>query len=182
MELELVQAAQRGDSDAFDALAGVHVDRLFALARLILRDADAAEDATQEALVRACRDLPRLREPERFGGWLQRLLLHAVADEGRRERRASARITLLRAEPSGPDAGAGLADRDLLERAFRRLTVDQRTIVVLHHYLDLTLADTAAALGIPLGTAKSRLHGATAALRAALEADALLTTIREVIA
>ena len=172
MDRGLVEAAQRGDHDAFEALAIGAADRLFAIARLILRDAHLAEDAVQEALVHAWRDLPHLRDPERFDAWLRRLLVNACADQGRHRRRWSAEIQIVRAEPATNDATGSMADRDQLERGFRRLKPDQRAAVVLHFYLGLTLAEVADTLGIPEGTAKSRLHYATETLRAALDADA----------
>ena len=175
MDLSLVEAAQRGDHDAFEVLAIGAADRLFAIARLILRDAHLAEDAVQEALVHAWRDLPRLRDPERFDAWLRRLLVNACADQGRHRRRWSAEIQIVRAEPATNDATVSMADRDQLERGFRRLKPEQRAAVVLHFYLGLTLAEVADTLGIPEGTAKSRLHYATETLRAALEADARTT-------
>jgi RNA polymerase sigma-70 factor, ECF subfamily len=168
----MVEAAQRGDHDAFEALAIGAADRLFAIARLILRDISAAEDAVQEALVHAWRDLPRLRDPDRFDAWLRRLLVNACADQGRRRRRWSAEIQIVRVEPAADDAIGTLADRDQLERGFRRLKPEQRAAVVMHFYLGLTIAEIADTLGVPLGTAKSRLHYATETLRAALEADA----------
>ena len=172
MDRGLVEAAQRGDHDAFEALAIGAADRLFVIARLILRDAHLAEDAVQEALVHAWRDLPRLRDPERFDAWLRRLLVNACADQGRHRRRWSAEIQIVRVEPATNDATGSMADRDQLERGFRRLKPEQRAAVVLHFYLGLTLAEVADTLGIPEGTAKSRLHYATETLRAALDADA----------
>jgi RNA polymerase sigma-70 factor (ECF subfamily) len=169
---DLVRRARDGDRDAFDVLVTELIDHLYRIAHLILRDFDSAEDAVQEALVRCWRDLPRLREPDRFDAWLNRILLNAVTDEARRRRRLRASLTVLRLEPSQPDSTGTLADRDELARVFERLTIEHRTIVVLHHYLGLTVDEAAASIGIPLGTAKSRLHYATEALRAALEADA----------
>lgn len=172
MDRALVEAAQRGDHDAFEALAIGSGDRLFAIARLILRDTHLAEDAVQETLVHAWRDLPRLRDPERFDAWLRRLLVNACADQGRHRRRWSAEIQIVRAEPSSDDATGSSADRDQLERGFRRLKPEQRAVVVLHFYLGLTVPEIADTLGIRVGTAKSRIHYATETLRAALEADA----------
>jgi RNA polymerase sigma-70 factor (ECF subfamily) len=168
----MVEAAQRGDHDAFEALAIGAADRLFAIARLILRDVHSAEDAVQETLVRVWRDLPRLRDPDRFDAWLHRVLVNACADQGRHRRRWSAEIQIVRTEPVTDDAIGSMADRDQLERGFRRLNPQQRAAVVLHHYLGLTVPEIAETLGIPVGTAKSRLHYATETLRAALEADA----------
>jgi RNA polymerase sigma-70 factor (ECF subfamily) len=169
---ELVRLAREGDRDAFDILMTTLVDHLYRIARLILRDFDSAEDAVQEALVRCWRDLPRLRDPDRFDAWLNRLLLNSVTDEARRRRRYVANLTALRIEPTQSDGAGALADRDELARVFGRLSIDHRTIVVLHHYLGMTVDEAATTIGIPVGTAKSRLHYATGALRAALEADA----------
>ena len=172
MDRALVEAAQRGDHDAFEALAIGSGDRLFAIARLILGDTHLAEDAVQETLVHAWHDLARLRDPERFDAWLRRLLVNACADQGRHRRRRSPEIQIIRSEPAAHDTSGSLADRDQLERGFRRLKPDQRAVVVLHFYLGLTTPEVADTLGIPVGTAKSRLHYATETLRAALEADA----------
>src|SRR5688572_8094433 len=138
---------------------------------MILRDTELAEDATQEALVRAWRDLPSLRDPDRFDAWLYRLIVRACADVGRHRRRWRAEITVLHSEPAESDRASELADRDQLERGLRRLTDAQRTILVMNFYVGLSPAETAEALQIPVGTAKSRLHYAIEALRAALEAD-----------
>ena len=178
-QVELVMRAQRGDREAFDVLMTGVLDRLYAVARLILGDADIAEDATQEALVRCWRDLPRLREPAKFDAWLRRLLLNAATDEFRGRRRFQARVTVLRPDGRGDDPANWLADRDQVRRGFDRLGVDHRTILVLHHYLGLSTVEAASVLGIPVGTADSRLHYATAAMRAALEADARGSSTQE---
>ncbi len=172
MQAELVRQAKRGDREAFAVLAAGAVDRLYAICRLVLRDTELAEDAAQDALVRAWRDLPTLRDVERFDAWLYRLVINSCADIGRRRRQWRAEIALIRPEPTQSDGTSDLADRDELERGLRRLNHAQRSILVLHFYLDLPLAETAEAMGIPIGTAKSRLHYALEALRAALEADA----------
>lgn len=176
MSRQLVVRARAGDRQAFDVLAATLVDRLYAVARLILRDADRAEDAVQETLVRCWRDLPALRDPAKFHAWMHRLLVHAIQDEFRRERRQRAVITVLRLEPSTADAAAGLAARDLLDRAFSRLSTDHRTVLVLRLYLGVSVEETARAMSIPIGTAKSRLHYAMEAMRLALEADASRTS------
>jgi RNA polymerase sigma-70 factor (ECF subfamily) len=173
VQRELVELARNGDRDAFAALAASVVDRLYATAVLILRDHSMADDATQETIVRAWRDLPSLREVDRFDAWLRRLLVNACHDEGRRERRRRPEMALLPVhEPSVGDSSESLADRDALERGFRRLSSDHRAAMVLHHYIGLSMPEVADATGVPLGTAKSRVHHATRALRAALEADA----------
>jgi len=171
VQTELVERARRGDREAFAVLAGGAVDRLYGIARLILRDTELAEDATQEALVRAWRDLPTLRDVERFDAWLYRLIVRSCADVGRHRRRWRAEITILPTEPAESDRASELADRDQLERGLRRLSDAQQTILVLTYYVGLTPNEIADALGIPVGTAKSRLHYAIDALRAALAAD-----------
>ena len=172
MQRDVVEAARSGDHEAFEALAIAAGDRLFAIASLILRDRQRAEDAVQEALVHAWRELPRLRDVDRFDAWLRRLLVNACADEGRQQRRWSTEVRMIRSEPTTEDGTRSLADRDQLERGFRRLKPEQRTIVVLHFYLGLPVPEIAETLGVPAGTVKSRLHYATATLRAALDADA----------
>jgi RNA polymerase sigma-70 factor (ECF subfamily) len=172
VQRDVVEAARGGDHEAFEALAMAAGDRLYAIACLILRDRQRAEDAVQEALVHAWRELPGLRDPDRFEAWLRRLLINACADEGRYQRRWSTEVRMIRSEPTTDDSAGFLADRDQLERGFRRLKPEQRTVVVLHFYVGLPVPEIAETLGIPAGTVKSRLHYATAALRAALEADA----------
>jgi RNA polymerase sigma-70 factor (ECF subfamily) len=178
VQRELVEQARRGDHDAIAALAAAALPRLDAIARLILRDPDRAKDAVQEALVRAWRDLRSLRDPDRFDAWTYRLVVNACTDDQRRQRRRVVEVELAStlAQPLG-DSQVSVAERDALERAFRRLEPEQRALIVLHHYLDLPLPDIADTLEIPLGTAKSRLHRALAAMRAALEAD--LRTVPE---
>jgi RNA polymerase sigma-70 factor (ECF subfamily) len=176
---ELVERAQRGDHEAFEALAGAAYHRLYAIARRILRDGYAAEDAVQETLVRCWRDLPALRDAAKFDAWLRRLLMRAITDEFRGDRRRRAAVTLLRIEPTTADLSDDVAVREALDRGFGRLTIDHRSVIVLRLYLGLSLEETALTLGIPAGTAKSRLHYATEAMRVALEADARPTS-REV--
>lgn len=166
-----VTRAMAGDHDAFAALANANVDRLYALARVIIRDADRAEDATQEALVRAWRELPRLRDPSRFQAWLRRLLVNACYDEGRRIRIRAEVVLLSNHHPSIPDESSGVIDRDRLDRAFRRLPLEQRVVTVLSHVEGLTHEEIASTLGLPLGTVKARARYALAGLRSALDAD-----------
>ena len=173
MDTELVVRAQHGDEGAFASLAVVAGDRLHAVAHRILRDADLAEDATQQALLDIWQDLPQLRDPARFEAWSYRILLRACYAEGRKQRRWAPNLRLLPAdEPVGGDAMSSVVDRDQLEGGFRRLSFDHRAVVVLHHYLDLPIDRVADLLGIPVGTAHSRLHYAMRGLRAALDADA----------
>ena len=171
MRQELVERARSGDREAFGQLAAGEVDRLHVIARLVLRDPDLAEDAVQEALVRCWRQLPKLRDVDRFDAWLYRILMHAVADEFRRRRRFEATVQAVHLEPSTSDGTRDRADRDEIEQAFRRLSVEHRAIIVLHQYVGLPLPAAATALGIPGGTAKSRYHHALTALRSALEAE-----------
>ncbi|MEO5704979.1 MAG: RNA polymerase sigma factor [Candidatus Limnocylindrales bacterium] len=173
MQLNLVERARRGDHDAFATLAAAAINRLDGTARLILRDPDKAKDAVQEALVRAWRDLPTLRSPDRFDAWMHRLLVRACIDEARRLRRHRHDVEL--APFHGQLIADGVSvthDRDQLDRGFSRLEPEARALIVMHHYLDLPLPEVALALGIPLGTAKSRLHRALGSMRAALDADA----------
>jgi RNA polymerase sigma-70 factor (ECF subfamily) len=176
VQTELVHQARRGDREAFGVLAGAAVDRLYAIARLILRDAELAQDATQEALIRAWRDLPSLRDVERFDAWLYRLTVRACSDTRRAKQRWRSELVVVRSEPSELDRSGELADRDELERGLRRLSDSQRTVLVLTFYLGYAPVDVADALDIPVGTAKSRLHYAIEALRAALAADARAAT------
>ena len=180
MRADLVERARNGDREAFGQLAAAEVDRLVAVARLILRDPDLAEDAVQEALVRCWRQLPRLRDVDRFDGWLYRILVNAAADESKRRRRFRATVAVLHIEPAIADDVQAIVDRDQLEQGFRRLSIDHRAVVVLHHYLGLPLTEIAVGLGIPEGTAKSRYHYAMSALRAALEAEGRSVTRGEV--
>ena len=170
---DLVERARRGDRDAFTSLVHATSDRMYALASRILRDGDLAEDALQGALITAWRQLPTLRDPDRFEAWVRRLLVHACYAEARRRRTWAANVRVLPVDgPAGPDELLSVVDRDQLDRVFRRLPVEQRAVFVLHHYLGLPLTEIADTLGIPHGTARSRLHYATRTLRAAIEADA----------
>ena len=173
MVRDLVERAQKGDRDAFAALVQMTSDRMYALAARILRDGDLAEDALQSALITVWRQLPTLRDPDRFEAWERRLLVHACYAEARRQRTWAINVRVLPIEgPAAPDAYLSIDDRDTLDRAFRRLTVEQRAVFVLHHHQGLHLTEVADTLGIPAGTARSRLHYATRVLRAAIEADA----------
>ena len=179
MDHDLVEAARNGDRDAFVDLIRVRSDRLFAIAQRVLRDIDRAEDALQDALVIAWRDLRGLRDPDRFDAWLQRLLIHVCIAQATRERRRTANLRALPIDgPAASDDLLSIADRDQLDRGFRRLPPEQRAILVLHHYLGYAPSEIAETLGIPAGTARSRLHHAHRAMRAALAADAR-TTVRE---
>ena len=169
MTSELVERAQRGDHEAFDALASAAYHRLYAIARRILRDGYAAEDAVQDTLVRAWRDLRGLRDRDRFDAWLHRLLIHACADQTRRSRRRGVDVAIDTIDAPDPtDVFARVGDRDEIERAFLQLSVEHRAVLVLTHYADLPAAEVATILGIPVGTVYSRLHNGTRAMRASL--------------
>ena len=170
---DIVERAMRGDREAFGVLVVHTSDRLYAIATRILRDTELAEDALQGALLTAWRQLPTLRDPDRFDAWVRRLLVHACYAEARRQRSWAANVRVLPVDgPAAPDMLVSVADRDALDRAFRRLTIEQRAVFVLHHHVGLQLVEIAETLGVPAGTARSRLHYATRALRAAVEADA----------
>lgn len=170
---ELVVRARGGDRDAFSELAARSIGRLTAVARMILRDEYAAQDAVQEAFIQAWRSLPGLREPDRFEAWMRQLLVRSCYQFARRRKRTN--TAEIRLTPTDEPATAGgernLDIHDQLERGLARIPADQRAVVVLVYYLDLPLADAAQAMGVPVGTAKSRLNRATQALRAVLDAD-----------
>jgi RNA polymerase sigma factor (sigma-70 family) len=178
MEIEVVVRAQRGDQGAYAQIAEEIGDHFLAVARRILRDLDLAEDATQQALIAVWQNIPQLRDPARFEAWSYRLLVRACYAEGRRQRRWAPNLRLLPSDEPVDDDLSSVVDRDQLERGFRSLSMDHRTVVVLYHYLDLPLERIAEICGIPTGTAHSRLHHAMRALRAALDAD-LRQTARE---
>ena len=179
MDRELVEAAQRGDQAAFIDLIRPRSARLLAMAQRIMEDPELAEDTLQDALVLAWRDLRSLRDPDRFDAWLRRLVVNLCIRHASRERRRTTNLRLLPIDgPTAPDELHEVAVRDQLERGFRRLPPMQRATLVLHHLIGYSSAEIAETLGIPAGTARSRLHHAHRAMRAALEADAR-TTVRE---
>ena len=168
----LVERAANGDRDAFGVLVRASATRLDAAAWLILRDRELTRDAVQETLIRAWRDLPRLRDPDRFDAWLHRLLVHAAIDEARRRSRRVIEVELTAVEAPTRDQGiASLADRDALSRVLAGLAPEHRALVVLHYYLGVPLPEAATSLGISLSAAKSRLHRAITTLRKSLTAE-----------
>ena len=178
MHRDLVERAMAGDHDAFSELTRRSVDKLYAVARLIVRDDDQAEDATQEALVAAWRNIRSLRDPDRFDAWLRRMLVRACYREAAKRqhwRRIESQVQPFAMYEADP--GIAIADRDQLEHGFSRLSPDQRALIALHYYLGLPMQETAEIVGLPVGTVKSRLYRATQQMRAALDADARLPLV-----
>lgn len=172
MQRDLVERAQRGDREAFGVLIDASMARLYNLAQLMLGDADLAADAVQEALISSWRNLRALRDPDRLHSWMYRILIRSVYRVANRERRQVKSLALAEAQPRPfPDLAGDLERRDLIDRGFRRLEAKHRAVLVIHHYLGLTDEEAAEMLGVPAGTVKSRLHRATVALRAELDAD-----------
>jgi RNA polymerase sigma-70 factor, ECF subfamily len=180
MERTLVDRAPGGgegavaDRDAFDGLVRSRVDAVYRTSLAILGDTADAADATQETFVSAWRHLGDLRDPELFDAWLGRINLNACRAQLRRRGRARVREIRI---PEGDDGEMAtnerpLADRtaeaDVFDRAFARLSVDDRAVLVLHHLHERPISEIAAVLGAPAGTIKSRLHRARAALESAL--------------
>jgi len=175
VDRDLVEQARKGDREAFAVLVHQVSDSLYSVAFRILRDTGLAEDVLQNALVLAWRRLPKLRDLDRFEAWIHRILVHACYDESQRTRSWRGSVIALPMELAGvTDETSQIADRDELERAFRWLTIEQRAVFVLHHYLGLPLVEVAELLGIPAGTVRSRLHYATRSLRTAIEAGAAI--------
>jgi RNA polymerase sigma-70 factor, ECF subfamily len=175
---QLVERAREGDHDAFAELVRGSVARLDAAARLILRDGELARDAVQEALFRAWRDLRSLREPARFDAWIYRLTVNACFDLTRRRRRRPFEVEIVEiTEPAMPDLADAVAERALVDAVMRRLDEQGRSIIVLHYFLDLPLSEVAACLGIPVGTAKSRLNRALGEMRSEVSDTAQIDTL-----
>jgi RNA polymerase sigma-70 factor (ECF subfamily) len=172
----LVERARGGDHDAFAELAHAAIVRLDQAARLILRDPELARDAVQEGLIRAWRDLPKLRDPDRFDAWLYRLTVNSCIDQTRRRRRRPIEVELtVTHAPAMPDMSGALADRDQVDGVLRHLDERGRAIVVLHYFVGMPLTDVAATLGLPVGTVKSRLHRSLNEMRAAVTAEPTTT-------
>ena len=176
----LVERARHGDEMAFGQLVTTLGGRLYSIAYHVLRDAAAAEDAVQDALVQAWRELPGLRDPERFEAWATRITVRsAYAEQRRRRRRGPVQIQIAEDGPEYEgDRTREIADHDQLERAFRRLSTDHRAVLILKHYAGLADPEIAHALDVPEGTVRSRLFHAMRSLRAALEADDRATAER----
>ena len=169
---DVVERAGRGDHDAFALLVDASITRLEAVAYLIIRDQELARDAVQDGLIRAWRDMPGLRDPDAFDGWLHRLTVNACLDLARRRRRRPIEVELSPIHhPTIADASSVVARRDLVENVLRSLDPDGRAIVVLHYYLGMSLPEVATTLRIPVGTVKSRLHRALGDMRLAIDTE-----------
>lgn len=171
MKREVIEEASHGNRGAFETLAASVIDRLYGAAVLILHDRTMAEDAVQETLIRTWRDLPRLRDPDRLEPWLHRVLLHACLDTARKERAAGFPSQVTASAGDGYSLETDVADRDAVSRGLRRLSRNERGVLVLRYFLDLSVPQIADAMHVPVGTAKSRLHNAQQSMRAAIEAD-----------
>jgi len=169
----LIERAQRGDHDAFANLVDPAIARLDAAARLILRDRELARDAVQEALIRAWRDVRGLRDLERFDAWLYRLTVNACLDIARRRRRRAMEVTIDSLQlPGQVDLAGELVQHETVNEALGTLDPRHRAVVALHFLLDLPLREVAEVLGIPLGTAKSRLHHSIRTMRSGVIGEA----------
>lgn len=167
---DLVIRARSGDPEAFETLIRAAGDHLLAIARKILRDPEAAEDALQQAIIRAWRKLPQLRDPGRFDAWIYRILVMCCFAEANRARRFRQEVHAIDAAPVEHDFAARIADREVLERAFVALTPSHRAVIVLHYFAGLPLTDVARIVGVSHGTVRSRLHYALREMRSALDA------------
>ena len=173
METDLIVRARSGDQGAFRLIVATIARRFHGVAYAILRDRTLAEDAAQAAMVAVWRDLPRLRDPQRFDAWAHRILVNACYHEGRRARWRGIEFGEAWPKPATTDDELhAVLDRDQIEHGFRQLSVEHRAALVAHYYLDLPSDEAADMLGIPVGTFKSRLHRANEAMRAVLEAEA----------
>jgi RNA polymerase sigma-70 factor (ECF subfamily) len=180
----LLRLAARGDVAAFDALIAGRIDRCYRIAWSILTNEADAADASQEAFVTAWRELPRLRNPAAFDGWLNRIVANtSLMAHRRRKRRREVQVLPTSGagdgtnpEPAYATTATGeidaVAETDAISRAFAQLRPEERTILVLHHVDDRPVGEIARTLGVPEGTAKSRLHTARQALQRAMEAEA----------
>jgi RNA polymerase sigma-70 factor (ECF subfamily) len=171
VDRSLVERAQHGDREAYETLARTVARDLYLAAHRIVRDPDRADDAAQKALITIWRELPSLRDPDRFQAWTYRIVVRHCFSDDRRRRRAGVReIGVTDTQPDGVDRVADVDLRDQLDRALRSLSIEHRAVLVLHHVVGLPLTEIAEIMSVPYGTVGSRLHHATRAMRAAMEA------------
>jgi RNA polymerase sigma-70 factor (ECF subfamily) len=174
MTVDLVVRAQGGDHEAFDELVDRFGPELYRLAVAVIGPV-AAADVTQEALIRVWSELPTLRDPDRFPAWARRILVNRCRDAARASRRRASPVAIdlvARQQPvTIPDLAVAVERSSDLRTAIATLTVEQRTVIALHYAFGLTIREVADTLGVPVGTAKSRLSAAIAALRRQLERD-----------
>ncbi len=176
-EQQLVERARVGDADAFDAIVASRLASTHRLVKAILGNAVDADDVTQDAFVQAWRTLPQLRDPDRFDAWFGRVVVNTARMHLRRRGRVmTVSVVSIELDESAVigrmDAAIeGVAGSDALQAAIDRLSIEQRTILALHHLEERPVKDIAAVLGIPVGTVKWRLHEAREALKRALESE-----------
>ena len=171
MQRDLVIAARDGDHEAYSQLVRAAFPRLYGVANLILRDADRAQDAVQDALVLAWRHVRSLRDPDSWDAWLRRLTVRAcykVANKEKRRREVEQHVTLDAGSAVTRDHSAELAEQDWVVSQLGSIDIDKRAVLVLHYYLDLPMPEVAEILDIPYGTAASRLHRGLEALRVSM--------------
>jgi RNA polymerase sigma factor (sigma-70 family) len=178
MRRELVERAKNGDMEAFSQLVKASAPRLKGVANLILRDRERAEDALQDALLLAWRDLRALRDPDAWDAWLRRLTVNAcykAAKKARKQSLVELHVPLDTGAARTPDSATAIAEREWVLSKLGRLDIDRRTVLVLHYYLDLPLTEVAEILDIPYGTAASRLHRGLEAMRTSMRAPPEIT-------
>jgi RNA polymerase sigma-70 factor (ECF subfamily) len=179
VDADVVRRAQHADQEAFAEIVNESLDRLFAIASLMTRDRSLAEDAVQDAMLRAWRDLPKLRDVDRLPAWLSRLTVNATYDLLRKRRKVRELKPLDDSIAAHGNEAAQTVDRALVLWAYGQLPAEQRAIVVLHYYVGLSLDEAADTLAVPRGTVRSRLHAALGAMRRAIAADDVRAVVHQ---